>query len=459
VENRTRYWVIFVVLLFLVGCSAFGIKAEVVGLASPSSSTSEPTTTATTNPPFGEPQPLGEPQETQTTPITPPTYSIPPTPPASNPVAPPSTTTIPGPTSSHPGAPLVISQGDDAVSYQMTPGHNGYSPDRVGPTWQRSWTKNLGGSLSYPLIAGGQIYVVSQEDGGLLLSINAATGRINWQVDAGTSVGIAYSNGDIFSVSGGGVTTAYGAANGGRLWSTALPGQSEFYPPAAAGGMVYVGAAGSGGTVYGIDASQGRLVWTGQVENGNTSIPTITSSGVFVSYACQQTYDFDPRTGVRLWHHSTSCEGGGGATAVSDGPYLLVEDVVTGDVVLSTSSGSVVRSFKSANPAFNGGQLTPATDGGDMFVLDGGSLNEEGVASGLVGWSFAGDGNLETSPIVVDKTVYEGSSSGMLYAVSATSGRQEWDTDVGAPVGPNIVEGDHYLIVPTTAGLTVFTPS
>ena len=152
-----------------------------------------------------------------------------------------------------------------------------------------------------------------------------------------------------------------------------------------------------------------------------------------------------------MWHHSTDCEGGGGATPVIDGAYLLVQDSVSGDVVLNASNGSVVRSFAS--------QPTPATNGSEMFVVNNGLLQAEGVASGLLKWSFDGDGHLATNPIVVDDTVYEGSGSGNLYAVSVSTGTEEWSTNFGPALPENIVEGDDYLVVLTSDGLTVFAPA
>jgi hypothetical protein len=50
--------------------------------------------------------------------------------------------------------------------------------------------------------------------------------------------------------------------------------------------------------------------------NGDQSGPVVTSTGVYVSYARDQTYDFAPMTGNLIWHHSTFCEGGGGRTPV-----------------------------------------------------------------------------------------------------------------------------------------------
>jgi outer membrane protein assembly factor BamB len=66
---------------------------------------------------------------------------------------------------------------------------------------------------------------------------------------------------------------------------------------------------------------------------------------------------------------------------------------------------------------------------------------------------------LDTSPIVVYNTVYEGSDSGRIYAVSAQTGAEEWSANLGAPITGNIVDGDGHLIVPTEGALTLFRPS
>ena len=72
---------------------------------------------------------------------------------------------------------------------------------------------------------------------------------------------------------------------------------------------------------------------------------------------------------------------------------------------------------------------------------------------------FKGDGQLATNPIVVNNTVYEGSGSGNLYAVSVSTGTEEWSTNFGTAQPENIVEGDDYLAVLTSNGLTVFAPA
>ena len=90
-------------------------------------------------------------------------------------------------------------------------------------------------------------------------------------------------------------------------------------------GTVYTGGAGSGGTLYAYAESSGHLNWRASVENGDSSSPVVTKAGVFVSYACPQTYQFNPRSGAQVWHYSGPCEGGGGSTAVLHGKFLYVE--------------------------------------------------------------------------------------------------------------------------------------
>jgi outer membrane protein assembly factor BamB len=77
-------------------------------------------------------------------------------------------------------------------------------------------------------------------------------------------------------------------------------------------------------------------------------------------------------------------------------------------------------------------------------------------------WSFAGDGGLTSAPLVVNQTIYIGSSSGTLYGINA-NGQQEWSTNVGAPISApegflttGLGAGDHLSVVPTASTLTAY---
>ena len=108
------------------------------------------------------------------------------------------------------------------------------------------------------------------------------------------------------------------------------------------------------------------LLWTGSVMNGDNSSPAVTSAGVYVSYACAQSYDFDPINGALLWHHSTNCSGGGGKTPVLANGQLYVRDASSGNVVLDPGDGHALGSF-TANRA-------PAISGARGFFLNNSTL-------------------------------------------------------------------------------------
>src|SRR5438309_8022173 len=48
---------------------------------------------------------------------------------------------------------------DDSVAYRINAAHTGAQPDTLTAPIQLAWRANLGGRPSYPLIAGGRIFV------------------------------------------------------------------------------------------------------------------------------------------------------------------------------------------------------------------------------------------------------------------------------------------------------------
>ncbi len=252
-----------------------------------------------------------------------------------------------------------------SVVYQMNATHDGDQPNGTLASPVEKWSDAFGGSVSYPLIVGDRVFVTVSGNGqggygSQLYALDASNGKTLWgPIELGGTymrAGIAYDNGLVFAVNYGGQLTAFAAATGYEVWQTSLPGQYAFTSaPTASGGVVYVGGAGSGGTLYAVDESDGELLWTGSVENGDQSSPVVTSTGVYVSYACEQTYDFAPTTGDLIWHHSTACEGGGGRTPVLyNGDLYVRDDAGMAPAVLSASSGGVLRGYSSTTaPAFD----------------------------------------------------------------------------------------------------------
>jgi outer membrane protein assembly factor BamB len=130
---------------------------------------------------------------------------------------------------------------------------------------------------------------------------------------------------------------------------------------------------------------------------------------------------------VQQWFVNGPCEGGGGETpVVSRGKvYARTSDVP--NEILNASTGKLLGTFQAGPP--------PAFDGQVGLFLNQGTLTA--ATDGTTLWSFAGDGGIDTAPIAVGSTVYISSSTGKLYGLALSTGKQVWSANVGSGVpGP-----------------------
>jgi len=355
---------------------------------------------------------------------------------------------------------------NDAVAFQINPQHTGaVSFNSVTLPPPGAWTSpDLGGTPSYALIANGKVYLTVATSGGSeLVALDRATGAIvGGPVAITGAANAAYDGGSVFVISSTIGTAAQIDAYTGDLsaqaWSTQLSGQYAFSAaPTAADGFVFTAGAGVGGTLYALPEATGGIAWTQGVENGDASTPAVTADGVYVSYPCW-TYDFTPTTGASVWNNNTGCDGGGGATPVVANGILYSPNSTGGSysgTTFDAETGAVTGSFGADNP--------PAIGAQTGYFLKGGTLEAISLSSNVIGWSFAGDGELTTSPILVSTAtnsyVFIGSASGMLYGLDATTGAVVWSVNVGAafPAGERwdaglpltgLAAGDGLLVVP-----------
>jgi outer membrane protein assembly factor BamB len=347
-------------------------------------------------------------------------------------------------------------QGEYAVAYQINPAHSGAITFAAGFTTPltQAWTENLGSGLSYPVIADGRVYVNSSN--GVTYALDLQTGATKWSKNTSTSLGPAYDNGNLFLITSGGLLSDLSAKSGKTLWSTQMPDQYAFSsPPMAVKGQVFTGGAGEGGDVYAVDESTGVLQWEEPVENGDDSSPAFGQNGIYVSYP-QQYYKFDPKTGATDWHYSGDGEGGGGNTPVYYSGRVYIQDWTSGNSILTAKTGKILGTFGANNgdpPAF----YTLATGKPAGFSLYNGTLYGWKLSTGTNIWTFAGDNELSTAPIVVNGLVIEGSASGEVYALDASTGTEEWSDNTGGGVTA-LAAGQGTLVVISGGVISAYVP-
>jgi outer membrane protein assembly factor BamB len=320
----------------------------------------------------------------------------------------------------------------ESVAYQINVQHTGYADAQLRRPLKQLWSIDLGtgyrGTVGYSVIANG-IVVTTVSD--KLVALDEKTGKKLWtQVSpsqgSGTNgwIGPAYDNGMIFvdpaspKSSNAPGMFAFDERTGKKLWST-FAGAPFTSPPTAASGIVYTS---SNGKVYAFDETTGSLKWTASVENGDDSSPAVTQNGVYVSYACPQTYDFDPSNGKLLWHFAGPCEGGGGSTPVIYNGLLYVED----DGTLKAQSVPKMKSLWTAQISSSEGYATP--------------------------------------PLVIGNIVYVATTANTLAGYDVANGKQKVDEDLGNggyyhTYSAALAYGDGELIVPNGSYLIAFVGS
>src|SRR5207245_4259245 len=132
----------------------------------------------------------------------------------------------------------------------------------------------------------------------------------------------------------------------------------------------------------------------------------------------------------------------------------------TNNTVFDAQTGARLGPFPGTAP--------PAFAGSFGYFLSSSTLEARDLATDAAVWSFSGDGNLNTAPIVDNGTVYVGSSTGNLYALDALSGALAWSTATGVGfLAPEDLPSQTYqvtglaaaqasLVAPSKNRLTIF---
>lgn len=290
--------------------------------------------------------------------------------------------------------------------------------------------------LSSPAVAGGAVYVGSEE--GRLYALDARTGALRWgfQTHGAIHSSPAVADGVVVFVSRDGNAYAVDAATGAERWKFATGGERwyegkgvNFMSPRAqtvpdvwdlfhSSPVVWQGKAifGSGdGAVYAVELATGKQAWRHRTGDVVHASPAVADGRVFVGSFDSWFYALDAATGKELWRFKTGS---------SDPNHVGIQSSA------AVADGIVYFGCRDA----------------ELYALD--------AATGALRWHAGHDGTwVNASPAVVGGKVYYGTSiPSRFIARDAATGRLLWSRDEKGLVFGSAAVARDGVLVPSFAG-------
>jgi outer membrane protein assembly factor BamB len=284
-------------------------------------------------------------------------------------------------------------------------------------TWQLPSDAALAGSPAVDPVKG--VVVVGADDG-TLDAVSTASGKLLWSATIGGDVSAPVeAGGNVYVTSTNGVVEALSETTGAERWSETLASPSSAAPALdSTAKKLVVGEAN--GHVQELSATDGALGWVFDAAGAVTTTPAIYAGSVFFGSAGKKVYSVSESAGTQTWSFTTT-------GPVQDTPSLTNQitpghllELVVGDknghlYFLQASSGSL----NYAN-TFSGSVVGVATVKGVAFAtLSSGMITSTRSYSDLDVWKYQTHGALATTPVLDDGTVLVGAGDGHLYAFTS----------------------------------------
>lgn len=318
---------------------------------------------------------------------------------------------------------------EDWLVYRGSVERRGWVPHGVDAPLTLTWSTRIGSAIpSSPLVAGGEVYVVSID--GRVVLLDAMTGEKRGRKALRSDVLATPALRDVrlFIATTGRKRrfwTAMDLREGKILWRVEGGGVSS---PLVAGGQVIVGS--DRGEVVALDERTGEEIWRFKTEGPVRSAPAFSAGDVYVGCDGDRVYRLNGETGVLLWERDVNGSVYGAVAVSEEGVYVVTTsgwlyrlDRDTGEIQWSLSKGPV--GFY-VGPALDDQMLYAGGTNRTLYALD--------RATGEQQWTFVAAGVIRSAPVVTERTVYFGCGGRVLYALNKKSGALVWTYEAEAPM-------------------------
>jgi outer membrane protein assembly factor BamB len=288
-----------------------------------------------------------------------------------------------------------------------------------------------------PVVAGGMVYF-SSNDGGLY-ALNADTGDFVWKT---SGYGPAVADGFLYFMGYDYYVHALNAKTGAEVWT--YLSQDGAWGPVVSGGIVYVAAVATAGyDLAALDARTGYLWWRTFIwATPSMSPPSAAGGTVYVGAAGYLTFDLlAVSNGSVLWQYPI---------AVSSSPAAVNGVVYASSwddnlYALDANTGALLWKYSTTNHIYS----SPAVADGVVYVGSGdGNVYALNATTGALVWKHS-IGNFAASPALANNVVYVASAEGNVYflnALNARTGASLWKYTLGLqPTDPVVANGLVYF--------------
>lgn len=306
------------------------------------------------------------------------------------------------------------------------------------------------GAPSYPLIAGGRVFVTARDGGDTLYALDAMTGETEWARPLAGYGRIAYDDGRVFIQDGSDSVIAVSADTGHTEWAKPLryPGAARLV---ALDGVLYVaGADTPDKAVLALDEVDGSTRWASEYTAANIAVD---GQYVYLSSG-QTTVALTRRNGALAWMATKEC-GNFSSELTADGARVIAPLKEDCGAVLDAADGVEIDDAIAS-------RVTPAVAGDIAVTVDGcaGScVGARSLGSGEELWQMP-DTYVRAPALIVNETVYVATTSGGLHARDLRTGAALWSGTVpGAEIGasaPGMASANGLLVVPAGRTITAY---
>jgi outer membrane protein assembly factor BamB len=342
------------------------------------------------------------------------------------------------------------------------------APARVHPPFKRLWKHDEHALLEFPPVMYGE-RIFQLADNATLIATDKHTGQPLWMRRLGelSASAPAVTSNTVYAtvLSSGssphpGQVWALDSATGRTRWARGLPAPSES-SPLLADGRIFFGT--QSGLVYALNARTGAVVWTYQAPGAVKASPTLADGMLYFGDYSGHVQAISEQTGQRIW-----ISGSGGAL-FGNGTFYSTAAVIYGRVFLGNTDGRIY-----AYDAFTGG-LDWAVQTGAYVYASPAVTNAPGLGptiyegsysgifyainarSGQISWRFNAHGRISGSATIIGRTVYFADlGQHRTYGLGISTGRELFEMHTGA-FDPVISDGQDVYLTGTT-GLYALAP-